>query len=53
VVAMGEKVIKVDVKGVEIFGLVDYGRFILIMLSSRQSLESFPPSKVILLLGGK
>jgi hypothetical protein len=32
--AMGEKVIKVGVKGVEISGHVDHGRIIFIMLSS-------------------
>jgi hypothetical protein len=48
---MGEKVIKVSVKGVEISGHVDYGGVILIMLSSSQSLESFPPSRVVFVAG--
>jgi hypothetical protein len=48
---MGEKVIEVVVKGVEISGHVDYGRVIFIMISSRQSLESFPPSRGIFVAG--
>jgi hypothetical protein len=31
---VGEKVVKVVVKGVEIFGHVDYGKVIFIMISS-------------------
>jgi hypothetical protein len=50
---MGEKVIKVVVKGVEVSDHVDYGRVIFIMISPLQGLESFPPGRVIFVAGWK
>lgn len=48
---MGEKVVEVGVKGVEVSDHVNYGRVILIMVSPVQSLESFPPSGAIFVCG--
>jgi hypothetical protein len=45
--AVGEKVVIVVVKGVEISGHVDYGGVILSRISSGQGLKSFPSGRGI------
>ena len=50
---VGEKVVIVVVKSVEVSGHVYYGGVILIRISSRQGLKSFPPGRGIFVAGCK
>jgi hypothetical protein len=50
---VGEKVVLVVVKGMEISGHVDYGRAIFIRISPLQGLKSFPLGRSIFVAGWK